>query len=274
MPLTLIEPRRLYRQVADQIRALIERGEYPAGSRLPTERELAVKLGVSRPTVREALIALEVDGRVKIRVGSGIYVLPPVASIRDPLPPAPMAGPFEILEARALIEGAVAEAAAKAARRSDVATLDGILALMRDTAHPGADSIAVDRSFHVAVAAILGNDAVTEIVGNLFDQRINPYFQQLARYFETANSWEAALREHAAICDAIASGDGRAAATAMRAHLAASQARFSESFGSSPSVTPVTANTKSNRPKPGASSRPVESDRRLAVEKRTRRKSV
>ena len=145
---------------------------------------------------------------------------------------------------------------------------------MRDTAHPGADSIAVDRSFHVAVAAILGNDAVTEIVGNLFDQRINPYFQQLARYFETANSWEAALREHAAICDAIASGDGRAAATAMRAHLAASQARFSESFGSSPSVTPVTANTKSNRPKPGASSRPVESDRRLAVEKRTRRKSV
>ena len=72
MPLAAIEPRRLYRQVADQLRQLIADGEYPVGSRLPTERELAEKLGVSRPTVREALIALEVEGRLRIRVGSGI----------------------------------------------------------------------------------------------------------------------------------------------------------------------------------------------------------
>ena len=69
-----IEPRRLYRQIADQLRALIRDGEFPVGSRMPTERDLAAQLGVSRPSVREALIALEVEGLVEVRMGSGIYV--------------------------------------------------------------------------------------------------------------------------------------------------------------------------------------------------------
>ena len=85
MPFHSIEPRRLYRQIADQIRGLIKSGEFPAGSRLPPERDLARQLGVSRPSVREALIALEVEGMVEVRIGSGIYVLagapPPVANV-------------------------------------------------------------------------------------------------------------------------------------------------------------------------------------------------
>src|SRR5256885_16975202 len=95
LPLEAIEPRRLYRQIADQLRQLIEHGEYRVGSRLPTERELADMLGVSRPTVREALIALEVEGRVRIRVGSGIYVsaLQPSEAFAAP---TPIEGPFEI----------------------------------------------------------------------------------------------------------------------------------------------------------------------------------
>ena len=74
MPLQPIETRRLYRQIADQVAGLIARGEFPPGARLPTERELAQLLGVSRPSVREGLIALEVEGLVDVRVGSGIYV--------------------------------------------------------------------------------------------------------------------------------------------------------------------------------------------------------
>ena len=62
MPIQTIEPRRLYRQIADQLRGLVERGEYTVGTRLPPERDLALQLGVSRPSVREALIALEVEG--------------------------------------------------------------------------------------------------------------------------------------------------------------------------------------------------------------------
>jgi DNA-binding FadR family transcriptional regulator len=77
MPLQAVENRRLYRQIADQIAALIERGEYGTGQRLPPERDLAKQLGVSRPSVREALIALEVEGYVEVRIGSGVYVLGP-----------------------------------------------------------------------------------------------------------------------------------------------------------------------------------------------------
>ncbi|TIX85399.1 MAG: FadR family transcriptional regulator, partial [Mesorhizobium sp.] len=71
MPIQAVEPRRLYRQIADQLRQLIDAGEFAVGERLPTEREPADQLGISRPTVREALIALEVEGRIRIRVGSG-----------------------------------------------------------------------------------------------------------------------------------------------------------------------------------------------------------
>src|SRR3979409_758248 len=75
MPLQAVDNRRLYRQIADQIAALIERGEYGSGQRLPPERDLAKQLGVSRPSVREALIALEVEGLVEGGIGSGLVVL-------------------------------------------------------------------------------------------------------------------------------------------------------------------------------------------------------
>ena len=74
MPLQTLEPRRLYRQIADQLRDLIAKGEFAIGDRLPAERDLSRALGVSRPSVREALIALEVEGWVEVRTGSGVYV--------------------------------------------------------------------------------------------------------------------------------------------------------------------------------------------------------
>src|SRR5688572_33361469 len=76
MPLQAVESQRLYRQIAEQLRGLIAQGEFGAGSRLPAERDLARQLGVSRPSVREALIASEVEGWVEVRVGSGIYARP------------------------------------------------------------------------------------------------------------------------------------------------------------------------------------------------------
>src|SRR6478672_3812135 len=74
VPLQAVEPRRLYRQIADQLAELIARGEFPPGTRLPAERELAVSLGVSRTSVREAIISLEMSGLVEVRVGTGIFV--------------------------------------------------------------------------------------------------------------------------------------------------------------------------------------------------------
>ena len=70
-----VETRRLYLQIADKLRDLIEQQGFAPNGRLPSERELAQTLGVSRPSVREALVALELEGRVEIRMGSGVYIV-------------------------------------------------------------------------------------------------------------------------------------------------------------------------------------------------------
>ena len=114
MPLQTVEPRRLYRKIADQISVLISAGEYTPGARLPPERDLAKQLGVSRPSVREALIALEVEGLLDVRVGSGIYVTDPANGASAHALQGD-AGPFDVISARALIEGECAALAAKAA---------------------------------------------------------------------------------------------------------------------------------------------------------------
>ena len=106
MPIESVDNRRLYRQIADQIGRLLENGEYQPGERLPAERVLAERLAVSRPTVREALIALEVEGWVEIRGGSGVFVLdhPLTRDALDTGDERPVPGPFEILFSRDLIE--------------------------------------------------------------------------------------------------------------------------------------------------------------------------
>ncbi|MCU0885753.1 MAG: FadR family transcriptional regulator [Beijerinckiaceae bacterium] len=253
MPIEAIIPRRLYRQVADQLRQLIDAGEFPVGSRLPPERDLALQLGISRPTVREALIALEVDGRVSIRVGSGIHVLPPPDTATQAAT-QPVAGPFEVLKARALIEGAIAEEAALIATPEALAPVDTAIAEMAAAIHPGAQSMAHDRAFHTAVADMLGNDAVTKVVGDLFDQRLHPYFAQLASYFEDAESWRAALAEHQAIRERLAAQDSAGARRAMKLHLHNSQLRFSKNFGE---VLPIAPKQPGNgRPRQGSNRLP------------------
>jgi DNA-binding FadR family transcriptional regulator len=229
VPLEAVEARRLYRQIADQLRSLIDSGEYAVGSRLPTERELADQLEVSRPTVREALIALEVEGRVRIRVGSGIYVTEPADA--TPVLSAVIEGPFELLRAREFLEGAIAEQAARVATKEDIARIDAALVAMENVDHPGEASMVHDRAFHIAIAGCLGNAVLVRVVGELFDQRLNPYFAQLAHYFENPGTWRTALDEHRTVRDAIAAGQPKAARDAMRDHLAHSQERFAQNFG-------------------------------------------
>lgn len=251
MPLEAVEARRLYRQIADQLRSLIERGEYAVGSRLPTERELAHQLRVSRPTVREALIALEVEGRVRIRVGSGIYVIDP--SDATPAPSAVIEGPFELLRAREFLESAIAEQAARVATKDDIARIDAALVAMENVAHPGEASMVHDRAFHIAIAGCLGNAVLVRVVGELFDQRLNPYFAQLAHYFENPSTWRTALDEHRAVRDAIAARRPMTAHDAMRDHLAHSQERFAQNFGAetgAPAARKRVARSRAQPPKP------------------------
>ncbi|MGE6738641.1 FadR/GntR family transcriptional regulator [Allorhizobium pseudoryzae] len=230
-----LEPRRLYRQVAEQIRALIEAGELKAGSRLPPERELAERFAVSRPTVREALIVLEVEGHIQIRMGSGVYISSRPALVSPVRPDTDGEGPLEILQARCLIESGIAEEAARLVKPASLARIDAILDRMTNALDDAEAALACDRAFHTAIADIIGNSALKHFTGLIYDTRMSPYFTKLASYFEGPHTWKLALEEHRVIRDAIAAGDPAGAREAMRHHLTLAQKRFSESFGEEPS---------------------------------------
>ena len=238
MPLQTIEPRRLYRQIADQLRALIERGEVAAGARLPPERDLALQLGVSRPSVREALIALEVEGRVEVRMGSGVYALPPERARPRPVS---VESPLESIRARQLIESALAAQAARQMRKAQLAGLRNAVALMRQEVASGHSALRGDRLFHLRIAEAADNPVLERIVGELYDERHNPIGEQLGSHFESARSWTAAIAEHEAVIEAIASRSPEAAGAAMSAHLAASHDRFTASIAapSPPAAAPA-----------------------------------
>jgi len=225
MPLQTIEPRRLYRQIADQLRALIEQGEFAPGTRLPPERDLAAQLGVSRPSVREALIALEVEGHVEVRMGSGIYVRAADTPASRTVPHE-VESPLETIRARALIEGELAAQASRHMRRAQLAGLRDAVALMEQEVGDGRMPTVGDRQFHLRIAEASGNSVLLRIVGDLYDERRNPLFEQLGSHFETSRSWIAAIAEHRAVLDAIAQQAPEAARDAMVRHLTNSHDRF------------------------------------------------
>ena len=235
MPLQTVEPQRLYRQIAEQLRSLITGGEFTPGSRLPAERDLAKQLGVSRPSVREALIALEVEGWVEVRTGSGVYVLE-----RDKRTggkanghvtvPATEWGPLELIRARRVIEGEIASLAARQARRKDIAAIRAAIDFMQDDADKGVQPLEGDRAFHTAIAQACGNAVLVETVQTFWDARRGPLFERLGDYFETVPSWRKAIAEHEIVLEAIRAHDGDAARAAMQQHMDKSHSRFSASW--------------------------------------------
>lgn len=220
--------RRLYQQVADQIRGLIQKGHFEVGSRLPAERDLAQQLGVSRPSLREALIALEIDGTVEIRMGSGIYVAAAVER-RTLSQAATGESAVELMEARATVEAAVI---GLAGARFTAATLRGLrmtLEAMRADIEEGRKPLGHDRQFHLAIAAQSGNSVIVRLVGELFDERHSPISSQFRARFDTPATWRHALAEHEAILAALEARDVPLAQMRMHAHLEESKRRWIES---------------------------------------------
>jgi len=227
VPLHAIETRRLYRQIADQIRAGVRAGEYPQGSRLPAERDLALQLGVSRPSVREALIALEVEGLVEVRVGSGVHVLGDADAAKAPARALGNAsGPFEIIRARQVVEGELAALAAQRMTKGQVAALRDVLTRMDAEISAGGMPIHSDRQFHLCVAEAADNAPLLRTVTELYDERNNPLFESFGHHFENARTWRMALVEHRAVVDAIAARDAEGARRAMQRHLQRSHDRY------------------------------------------------
>jgi DNA-binding FadR family transcriptional regulator len=241
MPLQAVEPQRLYRQIAEQLRALITGGEFPPGSRLPAERDLAKQLGVSRPSVREALIALEVEGWVEVRTGSGVYVLQRPGNGNARTIPATEWGPLELIRARRVIEGEIASLAATQARRRDVTAIADAIQLMKDDAGREVMPLDGDRAFHTAIAQASGNVVLLETVQTFWDARRGPLFVRLGDYFETVPSWRMAIDEHERVLEAIRAKDPAAARSAMQSHMDKSHARFTASWRRAPHASPASS---------------------------------
>jgi DNA-binding FadR family transcriptional regulator len=232
MPIKTLEPQRLYRQIAQQLRTLMDKGEFKPGARLPAERDLAKQLGVSRPSVREALIALEVEGWVEVRTGAGVFVL---ARAKKPIATRKSIadnewGPLELIRARRAVEGEIAALAAAHAKRKNLQAIrDGIEAMQADTER-GVAPVEGDRVFHTAIAEAAGNAVLVDMVQTFWEARRRPLFERLGDYFENVPSWRIAIAEHEAIYDAIRKHDVDAAREAMHHHMDKSHARFSASW--------------------------------------------
>ena len=207
---------RLYRVVSGRIEALIREEDIKPGERLPAERDLAAKLGVSRTSLREALIALELGGVVEVRGGSGVYVSEQAA--QKSARPAAGPGPFEVLAARRMVE---VEVAALAAKNATPAAVDAILVAVeqmeQNQENLGANESA-DRDFHLAIARAAGNSALVGVIEYLWNQR-GTLWHKLTEHFQTEELRQQTLLDHRAILAAIASQDVAGARTAMRAHL-------------------------------------------------------
>lgn len=238
MPIQTVEPQRLYRQIAEQLRQLMASGEFAVGSRLPAERDLAAQLGVSRPSVREALIALEVEGMIEVRTGSGIYVQkttsPKRASSRSDGNTSAEWGPLEVMSARILVESEVAALAAQNAQKKDLQAIRGGLQQMKQAAARDEVPREGDEAFHEAIAQACGNSVLLDTVQRFWLARKGPLFERLGDYFEHPASWQAAIAEHQAVFDAIETHDAAAARKAMQKHLKQAHKRYSASWRRAP----------------------------------------
>jgi len=210
--------KRLYESVADRLSKDIFDRTYDVGDRLPSERDLAARFNVSRQTIREAMIALEVSGLIQVIKGSGNYVkaLKSKGSIAAPID----VGPFELLEARARVEGEAAAMAALHISDEQIALLKTLLAEMEaENARDVVMSEDADRRFHLTIAQASQNSAMLYMVEELW--RVRGQSLLSVKFLERtrAQGVKPRIDEHAAIVTALESRDPDAARNAMRSHL-------------------------------------------------------
>jgi len=216
--------RKLSDEVLDRLYRLIEEGELPPGSQLPSERSLMTRFGVGRPVIREAMQALERMGLIAISHGERARVIQPTASgviaqidraARHLLASSPQSLE-QLKEAREFFEVGMAAEAARRARPADIERLTTALALQRQ--QQGRDNqafVAADMEFHTVIASITGNP--------VFEAVSRAMLQWLSRFHSGVLRWKGhestTLEEHQQVLDCIAAGDIEGAAEAMRHHL-------------------------------------------------------
>lgn len=218
--------------IANQIKAKIQSGEYRPGERLPSERELADMLTVSRPSVREALIALEIEGYVDVRVGIGVFVIKPNEDVgfgggpsaeTAVFPGQGDMGAHDLLEARMLVEPVCAELAARNATPAQLAAMEAAVLALPSSEQPSQHN----DTFHLAIAEASGNVALASTMLHLWKlSESSAIFNKLNQHFVIGEVWEMAHVEHMSLLRAIQKRKPIAARRAMQAHLAGIRSRL------------------------------------------------
>lgn len=207
---------RLYEQVIDRLRQYVAEQRLGAGDKLPAERDLAQQLGVSRTSVKQAIVVLQVQGLVEARHGGGTYLVgdtldaEPVEQLverRQRLP--------DVLDAREAAETKLAELAAQRRTKADLDAISAALDHMREEIAAGSPGVEGDRRFHAAVTAAARSHILAEFMNSIAERITESRTESLRQPGRPSRS----LTQHVAIFDAISLGDGRRAATAMRRHL-------------------------------------------------------
>ncbi len=227
-PLALVSSRqapaansRLYLQIADKLAQQINAGQLKSGERLPAERELAQQYDVSRQTVREALIALEVSGLVDIKPGSGVYVLQK-ASLKSSILADNAPGPLEIMEARLLLEGDAAALAAERISNEELLKLKAYLNQMISLVaqQRSAEAETFDGKFHQLIASATRNSALQSMIEWLWQLRESSELSQL--FAEKIRRQVAGpnIEAHEAIYQSLSRRDAAGAKAAMQSHIA------------------------------------------------------
>lgn len=211
---------KLYQRVAASISAAIEGGRWSPGTRLPGERDLAEEYKVSRPTIREAMIALEMKGWIEARHGSGLYVTRRdhgTGQREDSLNFD--VGAFDLTEARILFEGEAVALAAVSISDEQLAELDQLLIEMGADDSNEPSVMDADRRFHLAIANATGNEAIRSVIEYLWELRTKSPLA--ANMFARAKRGGITPRveEHRPIVTALKARDPHAARSAMRKHL-------------------------------------------------------
>ncbi len=229
MPFQAVATQRLYEQVAGQVTDLVARGEFKPGDRLPPERDLAKMLGVSRPTVREAMIALEIAGLVEVRVGAGAFVTDKAvtngaAASNGRLFENVGSSPLELIAARRTIEPEVAALAAQLATPDEIAAIAETVAMIA-AATDTASHRAADHQFHVRIGLASHNNILTTIVDECWAEMYSPMFERMGAITGliitrcSPQQKDTTIAEHEKVYRAIAARDPDAARAAMDAHL-------------------------------------------------------
>ena len=222
MSIPTLNSLRRYQQVAAAIERAVAEGRYQPGQRLASELDLAEDFGVSRPTLRRAVIALEMRGLLEARQGSGVYVRHNNGAAPLPPPIAPKdldIGAFEQAEARRLFEGEVAALAATLITDEELTYLETLVVEMNNKEATKEQSELADRQFHISIAQATRNNAIVRIVESTWDLR---YKSRLClTMLERAREVRRVPLndEHQAIVESLRTRDPKAARAAMQAHL-------------------------------------------------------